>query len=95
MEVGVMGGKRSALDPAHHCRSLPPELFFANRAGRYPVPREQLERLCLGDRSLGIPPCPAFAACLEAAIDGRVKGWHGGTDEVDREGIRRRRAPAA
>lgn len=81
--------------PGPHCRALPAELFFADRHGRYPVPTEQLRRMCLGDPALGVPACPVVYACLERALASGAKGWQAGTDETGRARIRRVRAAAA
>jgi WhiB family redox-sensing transcriptional regulator len=80
------------------CRNQDTELFFPTRINE-DAPHDDdeavtsntlAERVCWGDKTLGIPECPVRLYCLRDALDhGDIDGIWGGTTPRMRRTLRR------
>jgi hypothetical protein len=63
-----------------NCTSLDPELFFPVGEMKHDVART-LKKICMN--------CPIMDDCLEYALHVKVSGYWAGTNEIDRDKLRK------
>jgi hypothetical protein len=63
-----------------NCTSLDPELFFPAGEMKHDVART-LKKICMN--------CPIMDDCLEYALHVKVSGYWAGTNEIDRDKLRK------